>query len=121
MKAIIILLLMLALAGCETTKSFLGISTKNVEASRVNAVSKIFNLDYRACFEKAEAALKEIGCYIYEKKTDMIACYRSPSDTTVVGIFFKEIDSVNIEVQVSSPSSVVRDEIADKLFLKIGQ
>jgi hypothetical protein len=106
--------------GCETTKCFIGISTKEVEQARPNAISKVFNYDLSASYNKTEAALKEIGSYIYAKKPGMIACYNTSTDTTPVGIFFKDVDGANTEIQVASPSSAVRDDLAEKLFQKLG-
>jgi hypothetical protein len=119
MRLLTVLFILTFLTGCETTKCFLGISTKEVEQARPGAVSKVFNYELNACYNKTEAALKAIGAYVYAKKAGMIACYNTYSDTTPVGIFFKEIDSNNTQIEISSPSSAVRDQIAEKLFLKL--
>ncbi|MDD5044464.1 MAG: hypothetical protein PHU91_00195 [Candidatus Omnitrophica bacterium] len=119
MRFIAVLILAATLTGCQTTKSLLGISTKEVESARVNATSKVFNYDLHTCYNKVLGALTGMGSYIYAQKTDMIACYRSWGDTTPVGIFFKEVDANNTQIDISSPSGPVRDEVAEKLFLAL--
>ncbi|MCM8770804.1 MAG: hypothetical protein NC936_02920 [Candidatus Omnitrophica bacterium] len=117
MRRLAILFFIVILAGCETTKCFLGISTKEIEQARPNAITKIFNDDLQTCYRKTESALKTIGGYIYSKKSDMFACYKSTTDTTPIGVFFKAIDPNNTQIEVSSPSSAARDDFAEKLFL----
>lgn len=109
-------------AGCssvkEYCKGFLGVSTKALEKERKNAILKTFNFDYFAAFTNTMDALKNIGAYMYAKdiKKHMIAVYVSKEDTTAVGIFFKEIDAANTQVEVSSPSTYAKELIANKLF-----
>jgi hypothetical protein len=59
-----------------------------------------------------------IGAYIYVKdiKKHMIAIYVSETDTTPVGLFFKEIDKSNTQVEVSSPSTYAKELISEKVF-----
>ena len=46
----------------------------------------------------------------------MIAVYFSESDTTPIGIFFKEIGANTTQMEVSSPSSYAKELIAERLF-----
>jgi hypothetical protein len=46
----------------------------------------------------------------------MIAIYVSETDTTPVGLFFKEIDKSNTQVEVSSPSTYAKELISEKVF-----
>jgi len=109
------------LSGCATltegTKGFAGISTKVLEEGRKNAVSKIINCDYNACYHQAKEILKSIGAYIYsaDPKKQLIAVYVSDEDTTPVGLFFQEIDANNTLIEVSSPSSYAKELIAEKV------
>ncbi len=118
------LLQMLGCAGIkEMTRGFLGVSTRSLEKARKNAASQNFSYDYFSAYTKTLDALKGMNAYIYRKniKKYMIAIYVSETDTTPVGIFFKEIDKDNTQIEVSSPSSYGRDAISAKLFSALAQ
>lgn len=108
--------------GCanfkEGVRKISGVSTKDLEDSRKDSVTKAFNLGHDACYDKVEGILKKIGAYVYAKdaRKTMIAIYVSEQDTTPVGIFFKDIDANNTGVEVSSPSSAARETISQKIF-----
>jgi len=110
------------MSGCATitegTKGFLGISTKELEKQRKNAIAKTFNYDYFTCFTKTSDILKGANTHIYKKdiKDKMIAIYVSSENTTPVGIFFKEIDASSTQIEVSSLSNPAKELIANKLF-----
>ncbi len=115
-------LLMTSILGCATviegTKGFAGLSTKVLEEGRKDAIKKSFNYDFNSCYDKVKDALNRIGSYIYAKdaKKQMLAIYVSGSDTTPVGIFFKEIDATNTQIEVSSPSTYAKEFIATRVF-----
>jgi len=108
--------------GCgtlkEAGKGFLGISTRSLEDARSSAITKRFNYDYSACYAKAEEILKRMKAYIYAQgvKRHMIAVYVSEWDTTPVGLFFKEIDANNTQIEVSSLSTYAKEFISGKVF-----
>jgi hypothetical protein len=108
--------------GCstikETAKSVAGISTKALEEKRAEAIRKQFSYDLNSCFSKAESILERESSYIYAKDPNkhMIAIYVSISDTTPVGIFFKEIDATNTEIEVTSASTYAKEAVAKRLF-----
>lgn len=110
------------MAGCGTikegAKGIAGISTKALEDTRRDAISKTFNYDYGTCYKKTEEILKRIGSYIYAKdrKKDLIAVYVSSADTTPVGLFFSQIDARNTRIEVSSPSKYGKELISDTVF-----
>lgn len=112
----------IALLGCESlkegTRGFLGISTRALEEARKDAVVKSFNYDYATCYDETLKALKHMRAYVYKKDRQghMIAIYVSEYDTTPVGIFFKEIDKTNTQVEVSSRSNYAKDFISPKIF-----
>jgi len=114
------------ISGCasvrETAKGIAGISTKSLEEGRKNAVVKVFNYDYSTCYRLTLDALKKIGSYIYAQdiKKHLIAIYVSSEDTTPVGIFFKEIDEKNTQIEVSSPSTYSKELISGKILDLIG-
>ncbi|MFA5156799.1 MAG: hypothetical protein WC532_05340 [Candidatus Omnitrophota bacterium] len=110
------------LVGCSTVKEaargVIGISTKEVEESRKDALVKQFNYSYNDCYDKTMEVLKYIGAYVYteDPKKNMIAVYVSASDTTVAGVFFKKIDPANTQVEVASPSTYAKELIAENVF-----
>lgn len=109
-------------SGCasikEVAKGIAGVSTKVLEDNRKDAIKKTFNYDYNTCHSKVKLALKEIGSYIYaeEPKKNMVAIYVSEADTTPVGLFFKEIDKYNTQIEVSSPSTYAKEAVAKNVF-----
>lgn len=133
----IVFLLLVNLSGCatikETAKCVAGVSTKVLEDGRKDAIKKTFNCDHNTCYNKALEKLKQIGTYIYaeDRKKQMIAVYVHKAtepetatseneftitDTTPVGIFFKEIDAKNTQIEVSSPSTSAKEFISTKIF-----
>lgn|GEM_PF-642965 len=120
---ILLALSIVVLAGCasfkETGRGILGISTKEIEAKRQTAVKKVFTCDYKTAYDKTLVALANMGSYVYTKKDDLIAIYVSEENTTVVGIFFKAIDPLNTQIEVSSPSTYAKELVAKKLFGRI--
>jgi len=109
------------LSGCETikegAKGFLGISTRSLEEARKDAIAKTFNYDYTACYAMVQDILEHMHAYTYSqsKEKHMIAIYVSKIDTTPVGIFFKEIDKANTQVEVSSRSTYAKEFVSGKI------
>jgi hypothetical protein len=130
-------LLLATLGGCvtikEAAKCVAGVSTKVLEDGRKDAIKKTFNCDHTTCYNKTLEKLKQIGTYIYaeDRKKQMIAIYVHKAtepetatneteftitDTTPVGIFFKEIDAKNTQIEVSSPCTYAKEFISTKIF-----
>ncbi|MDD5108428.1 MAG: hypothetical protein PHC29_02840 [Candidatus Omnitrophica bacterium] len=115
------------LSGCSTVKEmgkgFIGVSTQVLEDKRKDAVKKSFALGYNDCYTKVKDILAQgnIPPYIYSEdpKKKMIAIYLSQADTTPVGIFFTEEAGVNTLVEISSPSTYAKEEIANRIFTGI--
>lgn len=112
----------MSLTGCETlkegAKGFLGISTRALEENRKSAIVKTFDYDYFTSYTKSLDIIKIMRCYIYSQdiKKHMIAFYISETDTTPVGVFFKEIDAKKTQIEVSSQSTYAKEFISAKLF-----
>jgi len=110
------------LFGCaavkESAKGFAGISTKALEEHRKDAIGKQFNFDKDTCYKKTLEALGKIGAYVYAKDLNkyMIAIYVSETDTTAVGLFFKEVGVNSTQIEVSSVSTYGKEWIAKKVF-----
>lgn len=108
------------LTGCASTKEIakgiIGISTKETEKSRADAIKKTFNYGYKDCYDRVLEALGRIGVYIYAKNKDMVAVYVSETDTTCVGIYFKQLDANNTLIEVASASTYAKELISRKLF-----
>ncbi len=108
--------------GCgtikEVAKGFMGVSTRSLEKARKDAIIKTFNYDYFTCYNKTLDILRRMQAYIYIQsiKKHMLAIYISEEDTTPVGLFFKEIDATNTQVEVSSLSTYAKEFISEKVF-----
>lgn len=114
-----IILLLGCAAIIEGAKGFAGVSTRSIEENRKSAIIKTIECDYNTCYNKAKEILaRHIGAYIYAQdlKKHMLAVYVSGEDTTPVGLFFKEIDAANTQVEVSSPSTYAKEFIAGKVL-----
>ena len=118
---ICVLSFVILMSGCamikEGAKGFAGVSTKVIEQSRKDAITKTFNYDYNTCYNKVKRILKERGSYIYAEdlKKQLLAIYVSEQDTTPVGLFFKKIDANNTQIEVSSPSTYAKEFIATRV------
>ncbi|MDD5422370.1 MAG: hypothetical protein WC592_07745 [Candidatus Omnitrophota bacterium] len=113
--------LIMSMSGCasfrENLKVVAGISTKDIEACRKDALVKVLDCDYKTCYENTEKLLKKVPrAPIYARTKDMIAIYYLDPNTTPVGIFFKEIDATHTQVEVASPASGNKQYIADCVF-----
>ena len=116
------LLVCVFLNGCATStkemlRCIIGNSTKELEDSRKDAVTKVFDYSYEICFAKVEKILKDMpNLSIYSKDTHMIALFYTRSSTTEVGVFFTEIDPTHTKVEISSASPSTKEWIAKNLF-----
>jgi hypothetical protein len=113
-------LLVFVAAGCaglkEGKKGFLGVSTKILEEKRSEAEILQISCDYFTCYQKVFDKLEETQSYVYAKQEDLIAVYLSSTNTTPVGIFFKELDRQKTQLEISSPSSNARKLIKKRLL-----
>lgn len=117
----IVTVLLLSTAGCATLKEgakrVMGISTKELEKGRKNALVKEMPYDYFTTYTKTLDILKQLNFYIYEQniKRHMIAIYISEADTTPVGLFFKELDANRTQMEFSSPSTYAKEYVLGKI------
>ncbi len=127
------------LSGCATIKEmgkgFAGVSTQVLEDKRKDALKKSFALGYNDCYAKVKDILaknilvkdglgkEDNAPYIYaeDPKKKMIAIYVSQADTTPVGIFFTEEAGGSTLIEISSPSTYAKEEIAGRIFTGIDQ
>lgn len=121
------------LSGCATIKEVgkgvAGVSTQVLEDKRKDALKKSFAFNYNDCYDRVKEILKGtdngegLGPYIYsaDAKKKMIAIYLSPEDTTPVGIFFTEESKGSTLIEVSSPSTYAKEEIADIIFSRLNK
>ena len=95
----------------------MGVSTKILEDTRKDAVTKDFNISLEAAHSAVKTALRENKSYIYREDDSfgLIAVYLSESDTTPVGVFLSSLDNDKVRIEVSSPSTYGKETIA-KLF-----
>ena len=121
---VIFYLLVAVLSGCATIKElgkgFAGVSTQVLEDKRKDAIKKSFALSYDDCYLKVKHILKEKDreSYIYSEdlKKKIIAVYFSTTDTTPIGIFFTENPGPSTLIEISSPSTYAKEEIANRIF-----
>ncbi len=130
----LILIACCLLSGCaavqEAGRGFAGVSTRILEDKRKEALRESFPLDYNTCYARVKDILGEKvmmkqgeeeieSCsYIYaeDPQQKMIAIYLSETDTTPVGIFFVEDGRGRTMVEISSPSTYAKENIAGRVF-----
>ena len=116
-----ILLPVILLTGCaiiqDTAKGIAGVSTKELQEGRKDAIVKQFDYGYNTCFNKVKKTLTLKGSYLYAQSMPrhMIALYVSEEDTTPVGIFFKEIGTNKTQIEITSASKYAKEFIAKRL------
>ncbi len=121
-KIIFGILLLVFCYGCvspkEAAKGFLGVSTKVLEDKKAEGIAKTFDVDIKDSYLKIYETLKTINAYIYseDKTKNFIAIYVSEADTTPVGIFLTDKESVKTEILISSPSRIAKETIAKEVF-----
>ncbi len=111
-------------AGCagikEVGKGFLGVSTKVLEEGRENSLKQTFPLSRGACYAKIKEILrqkdKESPIYAQNKEQTMIALYLAVNDTTPVGVFLTPQAQDATLVEISSPSTYAKEEVAARIF-----
>lgn len=118
-KISVIVCLLMVIWGCATIreagKGFLGISTKILEDKRPQAKVLILNYEYLNAYHKVLDKLRENDSFIYKKTSGLVAFYVSEQDTTPVGIFFTELEKQKTKLEISSPSSMAKENIFNLL------
>jgi len=130
---VILFLTVNILSGCasvkEIGKGIAGVSTKVLEEKRESALKKSVALSYNDSYQKVKDILSkgvvneeriEIPgstpvIYADDRDKKMIAIYLTSFDTTPVGIFFTEKEAETL-IEVSSPSTYAKEEIAKRIF-----
>jgi hypothetical protein len=116
--------LITGLLGCVTIKEmgkgFMGVSTQVLDEKRPEALKKSFAMSYNDCYIKVKDILntkdKESVIYAEDFDKKLIAIYLSSTDTTVVGIFFTQDSAISTLIEISSPSTYAKEEIANRIF-----
>jgi len=98
-------------------KALFAVSTRELEELKKEALVKIFDYDYKTCYEKTLALVeKMVGTKIYAQEKDVIAVYCSSLNNTPVGIFFEKVDVSHTKVLISSASSGAKEWVASNVF-----
>jgi outer membrane lipoprotein-sorting protein len=126
--AVIGFFLSVFLSGCatvkEAAKGFAGVSTKVLDDYRPSALKESFALDVDRCYMKVKEVLDQKGkeAYIYaeDSRAKFIAVYLSAADTTPVGIYLTSSSGGDTLVEVSSPSTYAKEELAGRIFAGLG-
>ena len=101
----------------EAFKGFFAVSTRELEELKKDAMVKVFEYDYKTCYDKALAIIKKMpDTAIYVERKDLIAVYCVCLNSTPVGIFFEEVDPAHTRVLLSSASSRAKDWVASNVF-----
>lgn len=101
----------------EYFKGFFAVSTRELEELKKDAMVKVFDQDYKTCYDNTLAIVKEMpDTNIYAEKKDLIAVYCACLNNTPVGIFFEEVDPTHTRVLLSSASSRAKDWVASNVF-----
>lgn len=124
LKIIYLFFAFLLCSGCaslnETGKKIWGSSIAHLEKARSTAKSSTFALPLDQCFLKAEKILEGRGALVYLKDRDKkyLAAmnFKGYVDTTEVGIFFTKIKDSLTQVEVTSLSPRLADEVANIVF-----
>jgi len=130
--AVICSMLSAVLLGCatvkEAAKGFAGVSTQVLEDKRKEALRESFAISYDKAYSLVNDILKEEKLdketnllqrsYIYaqDPQQGMIAIYLTETDTTPVGIFLSEDGKERTLIEISSPSTYAKEEIAKRIF-----
>lgn len=120
-KILITLLACVLLSGCATStellKELVGVSTKELDEGRKDALVKVFAYDYDTCYKKTEAIVKAMPkVSVYAQDEEMIAFYYIDPNTTPVGVFFKKIDPSHTQVEISSQNPDAKEWVAKNVF-----
>ena len=120
-KLVLPLLALVLLCGCATcpegVRCFLGVSTKELEAHRKDALVKVFDYDYDTCYARMEKIIRDMAkTQVYAQDTRIIAFYYIDPNVTPVGVFFTAVDSGHTKVEVSSEGPAAKEWVAKNLF-----
>lgn len=98
-------------------KAFFAVSTRELEELKSEALVKIFDYGYKACYEKALAVIEKMpDTKIYAQEKGLIAVYCISLNNTPVGVFFEKVDESHTKVLISSASSRAKDWVASNVF-----
>jgi len=101
----------------EVFKALFAVSTRELEKSKRDALVKVFDCDYKTCYDKTLAIVKMMpDTDIYLQKKDLIAVYCVSLNSTPAGIFFEEVDATRTKVLISSASSSAKEWVASNVF-----
>ena len=119
LKNLVIFVSILCLSGCAI---IIGTSVQSLEKEKVR-YSKIFEKDPSYCYAKVAEALKKWDADIFQQKKEsyIIAMrldrsFKSCTDTTELGIFFKTPQPQKTQVEVVSLNHWLSKAVAEKLF-----
>ena len=120
-KILTSLLVCATISGCATplemAKCFIGVSTKEIQDYRKDALVKVFDYDYNTCYTKVENVVKVMPQVdIYAKSKNMIAINYKYLNIDAVGLFFTAVDAEHTKVEISSASPDAKKWVAENVF-----
>jgi hypothetical protein len=122
-KVILAIFLCLVMAGCagvlEAGRGIAGTSTKILEESKPQAVSRVVAMDEAQVLQKIEEqVVPSLNAYVYARVPEkhLIAIYASENDTTPVGIYTVATADGGTMISVSSPSIYAKESILQAVY-----
>jgi len=130
-SALLVLLFLMASSGCspikETVKTVWGSSIRPLENARQEAVSKTYSCDFDSCYDEVLSLSRaanedsEKGHFDVFQKDPVkgfivIMGLNENINTTEVGIFFEEVTSDIIKVEIASASTSAKEKISEIIF-----
>ena len=101
----------------DVFKDFFAVSTRELEELKKDALVKIFEYDYKTCYEKTLALIEKMpDTKIYAREEGVIAVYCIALNDTPAGIFFEKVDESHTKVLISSASSPAKNWVASNVF-----
>ena len=103
--------------AADVFKGFFAVSTSELEELKKSALVKVFDIDYKTCYENTLAIVEKMqDTQIYAKNKGMIAIYCLSLNSTPAGIFFEKVDASHTKVLISSASSSAKEWVASNVF-----
>ena len=123
------ILLVSGLIGCahltEIPKELWGSSTRALEESRSESISKTYLGDVAQCYSRVLETAKDNKweVFIADKRKHMIVFMNIPGsiDTTEVGVFFSPVETEKTKVEVTSLSPQAKVLASNLLFAELNK
>ncbi len=131
--AILSVILLMPLTGCETARKVLGTSVTHLEEARADAMVMSFDCSFADCFDSvltlsrneymgdSLSGAKPFETFQKDRVRGILVVMGVPGnvDTTEVGIFFVEMRN-GVRIEISSLSTAAKEKVAKAVFRELG-